>query len=306
MFTGAHHNTFNNPQFQFISGDKPVNNYDGGESISSEQREKQLQEIIKWLKPSSPSQNYNEYKEKKTLAKTGEWFISGKKYKEWKETANSMIWIQGEMGCGKSVLVSTIIQNLEESYLANSDANVAYYFFDFRDSSKQTVKNLIVSLLIQLSHNAVITPAAYGILKQFYDKNRSGMDEPGLLELENALLEVISLSLWKSTTIIIDALDEMEGKMFQSFLGFIKHLHAKNLQHLHVIVTSRPQIPIAIQLKELCSRSLGVIPFDKRDVHADVEILLEYTLNEHHSFERLNLALKTEIKRTLLENVNGM
>ena len=84
--------------------------------------EKQLQEIIKWLKPSSPSQNYNEYKEKKTLAKTGEWFINGKQYKKWKETANSIIWMQGEskhsiflfelqklicyaVGCGKSVLV---------------------------------------------------------------------------------------------------------------------------------------------------------------------------------------------------------
>ncbi|THU78974.1 hypothetical protein K435DRAFT_876032 [Dendrothele bispora CBS 962.96] len=201
---------------------------------------------------------------------------------------------------------STIIQNLEEFSLDKSDADVAYYFFDFRDSSKQTVKNLIVSLLIQLSHNPVITSDAHRILRKFYDNHRSGTDEPGLLELQNALLEVISLPLWESTTIVIDALDEMEGKMFQSFLEFIQRLHEKNLQHLHVLVTSRPQIPIAIDLKALCSRSSGVLLFDKRHIHADVKIHLEYTLKEHHSFKGLKSALKSEIKRTLLESVDGM
>jgi len=206
-----------------------------------------------------------------------------------------------------SVHRSAIIQDIKGSDLNKADTTVAYYFFDFRNASKQSVKDLIISLLIQLASSESMTSAAHSILKKLYDEHKAGMDEAGLKDLRNALLKVISLPPWNHIMIIIDALDEMKGEdIFQSFLDFMQNLHDEEFSYLHVLITSRPLIPIASSLRELCSKTLGVIMVDKKDVDADVETFLDYILNKHHGFQNSGSTLKNQIKKALLENANGM
>ncbi|KAK7446338.1 hypothetical protein VKT23_014544 [Stygiomarasmius scandens] len=242
FFSGANQSEFLNTTINYVSGNQ-INSYDKNDNMSLEQKEKKLKEIYDWMKPSNPSQNYNQYLEMCTMAKTGEWFINSPKYKAWKETPSSMMWLQGEMGCGKSVLVSTVIKDLED--FKKPDNAIAYYYFDFRDASKQGFKDLIVSLIIQLSLTPHLLGEAYEILKQLYDKHKLGTNEASIITLRSTLMDLLSLSLSSSTQIVIDALDEMEGKAFQSFMELMSVLDQKKFQHLHVLVTSRPQLPIA-------------------------------------------------------------
>ncbi|KAK7446740.1 hypothetical protein VKT23_014436 [Stygiomarasmius scandens] len=97
MLSGAHHFGVVDSTINSVSGNYIVNNYGQSEKeqISPEQREKELEKIKEWLKPSDPSQNYNEHIEDQ-VAGTGEWFLNGEEYKKWKETPNSMMWLQGE------------------------------------------------------------------------------------------------------------------------------------------------------------------------------------------------------------------
>ncbi|KAH9056237.1 hypothetical protein EDB87DRAFT_1263105 [Lactarius vividus] len=103
-----------------------------------------------WLSPPDPSTNQN-------LACTTQhegtatWFFQGTIFLEWKSKATtSLLWIHGKPGSGKSILCSAIIQDIMVLREAGR-ASMAYFYFDFRDTDKQNLHNLLPSLLTQLS-----------------------------------------------------------------------------------------------------------------------------------------------------------
>ncbi|KAH9006019.1 hypothetical protein EDB83DRAFT_750303 [Lactarius deliciosus] len=92
------------------------------------------QGVHKWFSPPDPSTNYNiacKAYHKGTTA----WFFEGSVFRNWESTA-SLLWVHGKPGAGKSIICSAIIQHI----MALRDArvaNLAYFYFDFRDEDKQ-------------------------------------------------------------------------------------------------------------------------------------------------------------------------
>lgn len=64
--------------------------------------------------------------------------------------AGTLLWIHGKLGSGKSIICSAIIEYIK-TLCKGELASMAYFYFDFRDITKQTRRNLLPSLLIQLS-----------------------------------------------------------------------------------------------------------------------------------------------------------
>ena len=60
--------------------------------------EQELEELIEWMKPPNAAQSQEYFSEKRTAPGTGEWFLSGEVFNEWKETPNSLLWVQGDGG----------------------------------------------------------------------------------------------------------------------------------------------------------------------------------------------------------------
>jgi len=60
-------------------------------------------QILKWLSNTDPTINHNAACEKHE-PQTGNWFIQGKDYSQWKETPSSFLWLHGIPGCGKTIL----------------------------------------------------------------------------------------------------------------------------------------------------------------------------------------------------------
>jgi DNA replication protein DnaC len=57
------------------------------------------------------------------------------------------LWIYGIPGCGKTILSSAIIENLRASL---GSQFVLYFYFDFNNTAKQSLQNMIRSLISQL------------------------------------------------------------------------------------------------------------------------------------------------------------
>ncbi|KAH9981775.1 hypothetical protein BJV77DRAFT_354094 [Russula vinacea] len=98
-------------------------------------KQTQLQEnVYKWLSPSDPSTNHNiacgTYHKKMAT-----WFFQGNIFGEWKSTG-SLLWIHGKPGSGKSILCSTIIQDIKALCEAG-EASMAYFYFDFRNANNK-------------------------------------------------------------------------------------------------------------------------------------------------------------------------
>ncbi|KAF8459969.1 hypothetical protein DFH94DRAFT_849315, partial [Russula ochroleuca] len=92
-----------------------------------------------WLSPPDPSTNHKiacDVHHKGTAT----WFFQGNIYNEWKSTP-SLLWIHGKPGSGKSILCSTIIEDIQVMCDAGQ-ASMGYFYFDFRDISKQHWRDL--------------------------------------------------------------------------------------------------------------------------------------------------------------------
>ncbi|KAH8978237.1 hypothetical protein EDB92DRAFT_2119397 [Lactarius akahatsu] len=97
---------------------------------------------------------------------TAEWFSQGSIFRGWKSTG-SLLWIYGKPGSGKSVLCSTIIQNI--ATLRHDEAEsalMAFFYFDFRDLDKQLRCNLLVAFRHarpgRLELSAALTRGGFG------------------------------------------------------------------------------------------------------------------------------------------------
>jgi len=81
---------------------------------------------------------------------TGQWLIQSPTFTTWLQDNNSFLWLYGFAGCGKSVLCSTAIQYTFRHQRTLNDCAVAFFFFTFRDESKQDASAALRALLLQL------------------------------------------------------------------------------------------------------------------------------------------------------------
>ncbi|KAE9389011.1 hypothetical protein BT96DRAFT_414255 [Gymnopus androsaceus JB14] len=102
------------------------------------------QKIQNWLNAPNCFFNYTSAVNKKT-AGTGTWIMNHPKYIRWK-CSPSLLWIQGKAGSGKTVLSTTIIEDLS-STVSNV---VLCHYFDFRDNSGYIRNTSVVSQLLHL------------------------------------------------------------------------------------------------------------------------------------------------------------
>jgi len=128
-------------------------------------------EIIRWLDPPSPRYTHLDASAKHR-PETGSWFLSGAEFAEWKSSPRSVLWIQGNAGCGKTILCSAIINALVGACENQTNAGIAYFYFDFNNQSiAQDHNRLLRSLIEQLASQSADIPKALALL---YQRCRNG------------------------------------------------------------------------------------------------------------------------------------
>src|ERR1700679_3314036 len=103
-----------------------------------------------------------------------------------------------------SPVSSSVIQDIEAMCEAG-DASMGYFYFDFRDANKQGLRDLIPSLLTQLSAHS---HPRCNILSELYSAHDEGKKQPSDSTLVGCLKQMLSLPDQRPTYLIIDALDE--------------------------------------------------------------------------------------------------
>jgi hypothetical protein len=179
-----------------------------------------------------------------------------------------------------SLVSSAIIQHILTLRDAGS-ASVAYFYFDFRDDDKKHRRNLLPSLLIQLS---AWSEPCLNILSHLYSTYKAGKEQPSEHTLEQCLKDML-MALSQSqhpTYIILDALDECPNTSGiptprEQVLVLVKDLVGLGLPNLHICVTSRPEIDIWATLEPLASYHLSLQdqPGQKRDITEYVSAVVQ-------------------------------
>ena len=147
-----------------------------------------------------------------------------------------------------------MIQDIEAMCKARN-ASTAYFYFDFRDTNKQGLRDLLSSLLTQLSSSS---SSRCDILSELILAHDEGKDQPSDGDLAECLKRMLILPDQHPTYLIIDALDESPNTSGippprQRVLRLLEELINLHLPDLHICVTSRPEIDIRDVLEPLTS-----------------------------------------------------
>ncbi|KAF9065983.1 ankyrin repeat-containing domain protein [Rhodocollybia butyracea] len=271
-FDGASNFSMVNPQFQAATNIQ--NNYLTWNTND-------VSDIRKWLKAPDPSTNFVAACKLRTLG-TGDWIFSDPQFVKWRQAKSGVLWIQGKVGSGKTLLSTAIIDQLR----GNPALLCCYYYFDNRDNSqtKTNAQGLLQSLLVQTAtRQGKVHPA----LHELYKSSNQGLMEPTIGEL-SATLELVSKDL-NPVYLVLDAMDECSEA-----IDVLKHL-AQLKKHTCIAVTSRYLAEREYDV------SWSIHLDDTRYFRQDVDKYLK----DKFSHRKLGPKLLTEIVNQLSQDAQG-
>ncbi|KAF2416555.1 hypothetical protein EJ08DRAFT_99133 [Tothia fuscella] len=196
--------------------------------------------------------------------------------------------ILGDMGCGKSVAMAFLVDELcrrNEHELPRPKLCYYYCRGDGNDQSVDILSALILALLEQLS----------GLKKTFYEwykeNQAAGVIAPArsTTKLEKFLGNVFE-TLNRPLFILIDGLDECDRLARKSLLKILRSL-AQRTPRLKMILSSRPEEEIMEQLNETLRIDM------KSDAYRD-SLIVEHTIREQLSY------LSTDVQALVMETLS--
>ena len=185
-------------------------------------------------------------------------------------------------------------------------AILVYYYFDFRDTDKQNRRNLLLSILSQISARSDLS---YDVLYPVYVTHNNGAHRPTDDVLIQSLKNTLTYSIDCPVYIIMDAIDECPNTFGmpsprESVLDLVKELVELFLPNLHICVTSRPEIDIRTALEPLTS--LRVSLHDETGQKKDI---IDYVSSVVHSDSRMGKWREKDqnlVIETLSDRADGM
>jgi Cdc6-like AAA superfamily ATPase len=263
----------------------------------------QRQEKIRsWLSAPDPSTNFNKASKQRQKG-TGLWFLQGSSFQKWQTDHHTFLWLYGIPGCGKTILSSTIIEHLEYTY---PERLLLYFYFDFTDSGKQTLEDVVRSLISQLYCRRRDTQTS---LDSLFSSHEDGQRQPSCESLCKVFLQMVNQA--KDVYVVLDALDECKtrkGSPSEGILLWLKNLVQLDQRNVHLLVTSRPEHDIKTVLSTVAKSGENIIPIQSDLVNDDIRSYVHTRVREDNGLKRWRSRQEVfeEIETQLMEKANGM
>ncbi|KAI9450554.1 hypothetical protein F5148DRAFT_1242678 [Russula earlei] len=253
-----------------------------------------------WLSPPDPSTiHWNTHKARQ--ADLFQWLLKGDTYRSWKNSG-SLFWIRGKSGAGKTFLTSAIIEDLRPLLEQGSDS-LAYFYCEFRDPAKRSVRNAISSLLIQL---AAQSDSRREVLQQLYSSSGDGAEQPTDDAILQCLMDVLSRPAKGITYIVIDALDECLSTGTQPLrdaIQLIQALVTLNCNDLRVFATNLPEQDIHNALQPLASHTYSL--HETQEHTDDIVNYIKWRIQENSRMRRWRFEDRVSTWEVLSEKAAG-
>jgi Cdc6-like AAA superfamily ATPase len=242
-------------------------------------------------------------------ADTCEWFRSEPKFSKWfeKEKGNSLLWIHGSAGVGKTILATFVIDEIQSR---KKGAPILYFFCNSKGNDKQRCKAVAVirSLLYQLWK---FTNTNQNFRDLWTKVNSSCAVDLQHRYYVHKYINVFRLALSRIPLvyIVIDGLDECDDResWLSKLVGLLRGQdpEAKLTTRIKIIITSRIENNIA---RELLGFPFVEITSQKTrtDVDEVIEKKVESVLKSKNINPREHRELKQDIVHKLKEEADGM
>ena len=165
---------------------------------------------------------------------TGSWIFEDGKFREWKNSAqSSMICCLGIPGCGKTVLASRIIDELQDN---SPKARVIYYYCDYSDKRTLQIDRIVGTLLKQFFFDGLVPEEIEARIPRKYVEGRQMLGASELIDL--VCFAVKSCS---PVFVVLDGLDECEKEARQRTIDMFGHLSKINDAVVKILLLCRDE-----------------------------------------------------------------
>ena len=258
-------------------------------------------DVLAWLNGSDPRTRYaNTLKGRHTG--TGSWYINSEAFDRWTKEPNSISWLWGIPGCGKTVLSTTIIERLMETCSHDPRFALAYFYFTFDDQAFQSVEGMIRSLIAQLCTQSTLIPHC---VESLYEKCSEGRSQPtpsSLDSLRNVLCQLFGC--FNEVYIVLDALDECTER--HHLILALEDIVAWQKSELHLLTTSRRELELE-EFMNTITIEADRIGIQGMPVEADINSYVLGRLCTDRRLKRWHKSeLEKEIAMTLTSKAHGM
>ncbi|KAL7944011.1 hypothetical protein V8C42DRAFT_327511 [Trichoderma barbatum] len=251
--------------------------------------------ILEWLTPVDYGTQQSDYFRRRQPG-TGEWLLESHQFKTWVKDENEMLFCPGMPGSGKTVLTSIVVDHLHSGFKEYPTTGIAYFYFNYKRQTDQTIDGLLASLLKQLvSYQSSLPEAVQTLYNRHHPQNKR--TRPSADELIQALQSVIAV--YSRVFIMIDALDECQlaNDTRLEVLSSISKIRSKT--RANFFITSRFDAQI--------TETFQAIPtLEIRASEEDVSRYLCENMLHLPKFIRDNSSLQEEIITGILKAVQGM
>ncbi|KAJ6564101.1 ankyrin repeat-containing domain protein [Mycena capillaripes] len=256
-------------------------------------------EVSKWL-------NAPDSKDKHTRSCdlrhefTGLWLFQHEQFIHWQDHPGELLWIKGQSGTGKTILSSTIIDQLfrdRKSHQTKGPIAIVYFYFQFGNHREQSMVDALRSLVLQLSAQC---PAPYKTLSQQHDSyaGQKTLTYRELLDLFQKLLRELH-----RTYVVLDALDECKSEEHDRVVEFVQTTLAWPGIRLHFVVTSQIRDVFATSFHSL--EHLLQITLDKDITSSDITVYVQSKLALRSKLKKWNSKSEIIVPR-IVERSAGM
>ena len=227
---------------------------------------------------------------------TGVWFIKSLQFSRWLTEENSILWLSGFAGSGKSVLCSTAIQSVLRNRRSNNRIGIGFFYFTFNDDSKQDESAMIRALLLQLSSQL---SDGHVDLKRLQESYKVGIPpSPVLLDYLRRLIQ-----RFHHVYIFLDALDESPRIGSRGHvLDALETIRNWSIEYLHLFVSSRDEPDIRESLRILTAQQ---VVMQNTGIDKDIADVISSRLIADRSLRRL-LPHREIIQNTLARDARGV
>lgn len=185
-------------------------------------------------------------------------------------------------------------------------SSTAFYFFDFRDDAKQTLRGLLSSLLVQLCYQSGV---CYEILWDLYSTLGKGSRSASEDELMKCLKDMVTYPGQAPVHIVIDALDECPNTFGipserKGVLSALKNLFDLHCSSLRICITSRPEPDIKKNINPFASQSLSL--HDQDGQKGDILRYIISVVNQDTTMQKWRPEDRQLVIDTLSEKADGM
>jgi hypothetical protein len=270
---------------------------------------------------------------------TATWFTEGDIFKKWK-SESSLMWIHGLRSyflptffpvlifsymvswirkkcplvcvitrfillCALTFTSSSVIQDIQDMCQTGL-ATLAFFYFDFRDISKQDARSLLSSLLIQLCRES---DNYSEILSSRYSTHGNGTRQPSEELLMECLKDMLNVPGQGELYIVVDALDECPNfrgcpTPREQVLTILQELVVLRHPHVHFCFTSRPEVDIQKAMEDLTAHNMSL--HEQVGQNRDISDYIEFIFSSDQHIQRWKEGDKELAKNTLLTGARGM